>query len=410
MDKPGKFSTYQKLVILGLSCLLFTVVLDYMLLPALSGTLLAELQLSTEQFGLISSAYALSAGISALLASGFADRFERKSFLLVFYTGFLAGILLCAISPSFPFLLAARILTGAFGGMMASICFAIVADLFPVSQRGRVTGWIQMAFAASLVIGLPLSLFIASSFSWQMAYGLILSLGILALLMVLVLIRPLKNSSTSFSPPWEHLISNLKKPSYWTVYSANMLIVGGDVIFMTFNAAFLTNNLGLADSQLPYVYGAVGLTSLLAAPIFGKLADRFGKWPVFAFGTLLSTGAVLVYTAGVIQAFEWIILMHAGLYLGINARMVSATALATAVPKKSDRGAFLAIDSSIQQLAGGLAAAVAGFVIFQAADGNLLYYPQIGWLIAILMLLSAGLVLLVSNQVKADIRSKKIKS
>lgn len=407
MDNPGKFSAYQKLVILCLSCLLFTVVLDYMLLPALSGVLLTELQLSTKEFGLIASAYALCAGISALLASGYADRFDRKSFLLVFYTGFLAGILLCAISPSFPFLLSARVLTGAFGGVMASICFAMVADLFPLSQRGRVMGWIQMAFAASLVIGLPLSLFIASSFSWQMAYGLILSLGILALLMVLVLIRPLKNSSTSFSPPWEHLISNLKKPSYWTVYSANMLIVGGDVIFMTFNAAFLTNNLGLADSQLPFVYGAVGVSSLLAAPIFGKLADRFGKWPIFAYGTLLAIGVVLVYTAGVIQSFEWIILMHAGLYLGINARMVSATALATAVPKKPDRGAFLAIDSSIQQLAGGLAASLAGFVIFQAANGSLLHYAQIGWLMAILMLLSAALIFIVSIQVKRNSLSEE---
>ncbi|TDQ19472.1 putative MFS family arabinose efflux permease [Algoriphagus boseongensis] len=407
MDKPGKFSSYQKLVILGLACLLFTVVLDYMLLPALSGILLYELQLTTQQFGLITSAYALSAGISALLASGYADRFERKSFLLVFYGGFLFGILLCALSPSFPFLLAARVLTGAFGGVMASICFAMVADLFPLSQRGRVTGWIQMAFAASLVIGLPLSLFIASSFSWQMAYGLILSLGILALLMVVVLIRPLGDSETGFSTPWVHIISNLKKPTYWIVYSANLLIVGGDVIFMTFNAAFLTNNLGLDDSQLPYVYGAVGLTSLLAAPIFGKLADSFGKWPIFAFGTLLSIGAVVVYTAGVIQSFEWIILMHVGLYMGINARMVSATALTTAVPKKSDRGAFLAIDSSIQQVAGGLAAALAGLVIFQTENGSLLYYPQIGWLMAILMLLSSALIFLVSNQVKVNSKSEE---
>jgi predicted MFS family arabinose efflux permease len=321
---------------------------------------------------------------------------------MVFYTGFLAGIILCGLSPSFPILLGARIITGAFGGVIASISYAIVADIFSLSHRGRVMGWIQMAFAASLVFGLPLSLFIASSFSWQMAYGMIFSLGILALLLVVFLIRPLENPSSELSAPWNHIFSNLKKPSYWTVYGANILIVGGDVIFMTFNAAFLTNNLGLAESQLPYVYGAVGLTSLLAAPIFGKLADRFGKWHIFAFGTLLSISAVLVYTAGVIQPFEWIILMHVGLYLGINARMVSATALATAVPKKSDRGAFLAIDSSIQQLAGGLAAALAGWVIFQPADGILLHYPQIGWLITVLMLFSAVMIFFVNSQAKAN--------
>jgi predicted MFS family arabinose efflux permease len=407
MEKPERFSTYQKLVILGLSCLLFTVVLDYMLLPALSATLLAEIQLSTDEFGLIASAYALSAGISALLASGYADRFERKSFLLVFYSGFLIGIVICGLSPSFFILLIARIITGAFGGVMASICFAMVADLFSLSQRGRVMGWIQMAFAASLVMGLPLSLFIASSFSWQMAYAMIFCFGVLALLLITFLIRPLSNS-TELSPPWSHIFSNLRKSSYWTVYSANILIVGGDVIFMTFNAAFLTNNLGLSESQLPYVYGAIGITSLLAAPIFGKLADRFGKWSIFAFGTLLSVVAVLIYTAGAIQSFEWIILVHSFLYFGVNARMVSSTALATAVPKKSDRGAFLAIDSSVQQLAGGLAAALAGWVIFQDADGSLLHYPQIGWLITVLMIFSVGLVFLVDRQVKADSRLESV--
>ncbi|WP_209329766.1 MFS transporter [Lunatimonas salinarum] len=404
-EKEG-FTSYQKMVILGLAGLLFTVVLDYMLLPALSGTLLEQLQLSTDEFGLIASAYALSAGISALLASGYADRFERKSFLLVFYTGFLIGILLCAFSPSFPMLLTSRIITGAFGGVIASICFAMVADVFSLSQRGRVMGWIQMAFAPSLVMGLPLSLYIASSFSWKMAYGMIFSFGVLALLLVVFLIRPLENPASQFSAPWDHIISNLKRSSYWTVYGANILIVSGDVIFMTFNAAFLTNNLGLTDSQLPFVYGAVGVTSLVAAPIFGKLADRFGKWTVFAIGTLLSIATVVVYTAGAIQRFEWIIFVHVGLFFGVNARMVSATALATAVPKKSDRGAFLAIDTSIQQLAGGIAAAITGWVIFQGLDGILLNYPQIGWLMAILMLLSAGLVFLVSNQVKANPESE----
>lgn len=396
MREKEEFTSYQKLVILGLGSLLFTVVLDYMLLPALSSTLLDKLNLSTEEFGLVASAYAVSAGISAILASGFADRFDRKSFLIVFYSGFLMGIIFCALSPSFPMLLGARIITGAFGGMIASISYALVADLFTLEQRGQVMGWIQMAFAASLVIGLPLSLFLASSFSWQFSYGLIFGLGSLALLLVSFIIRPSKKHSTRLSSPWAHLFQSLRKSSYWTVFGANILIVGGDVIFMTFNAAYLTYNLGIEESELPWVYGAIGLTTLISAPVFGRISDRIGKWVVFSTGTLIAILAVLVYTWSNTASFEWIILLHVILYLGINARMVSLSALATAIPAASNRGAFMAIDSSIQQLAGGLAAAVAGWVIFQDADGRLLHYPQIGSLIAVLMVLSSVLVLLVN--------------
>lgn len=402
MAKKEAFSFYQVMVILGIGFLLFTVVLDYMLIPALSGTLLDQLQLSTKEFGLISSAYAVSAGISALLAAGFADRFERKSFLMVFYLGFLTGILCCAFSPSFPMLLGARILTGSFGGVIASICFAMVADLFSLSQRGRVMGWLQMAFAASLVAGLPISLWIADSYSWQQAYGVIFGIGFFSIFLVGFLIKPLKTPSSKVSSPWSHFFLNLKTPSYWIVYGANILIVGGDVIFMTFNAAFLTNNLGLSDSQLPYVYGAIGISSLVSAPITGKLADRWGKWTVFGVGTLISSSSVLIYTWGNAHTFEWIIVLHVILYLGINARMVSMTALATAVPKKSDRGAFMAIDSSIQQLAGGVAAAVAGMITFQTMDGTLLYYPQMGWLIVLLMMLSTLMAYFVNSQVKVN--------
>jgi hypothetical protein len=47
-------------------------------------------------------------------------------------------------------------------------------------------------------------------------------------------------------------------------------------------------------------------------------------------------------------------------------------------------------------------------VIFQAADGSLLFYAQIGWLMVGLMLLSAVFVFLVSNQVKANSESETV--
>ncbi|MCB0637234.1 MAG: MFS transporter, partial [Lewinella sp.] len=137
-------TAYQKLLIAALACLLFTIVLDFMLLSALSAILLPALQLSTRQFGWVASAYAFSAGVSALVASGYADRFDRRRFLLFFYGGFLLGVLLCALARSFELLLIARIVTGIFGGVVASICYAIITDLFAGHQRGRVMGFLQM--------------------------------------------------------------------------------------------------------------------------------------------------------------------------------------------------------------------------------------------------------------------------
>src|SRR5271170_3666487 len=100
----GSFSPYQKFVAAILAFLQFTVVLDFMILSPLGAQLMPALQITPNQFGLVVSTYAFSAGVSGFLAAGFADRFDRKKLLLVFYTGFLAGTLLCGLASSYHWL------------------------------------------------------------------------------------------------------------------------------------------------------------------------------------------------------------------------------------------------------------------------------------------------------------------
>src|SRR5204862_6247580 len=138
-----KFTKYQVLVIFLIAFTQFTVVLDFMVMSPLGDMLMKSMSLKTKQFGFAVSAYAFSAGISGLLTAGFADRFDRKKLLLFFYIGFIFGTLLCGLSHTYFMLLFARIITGLFGGVIGSISMAIVADLFPIEQRGRVMGFMQ---------------------------------------------------------------------------------------------------------------------------------------------------------------------------------------------------------------------------------------------------------------------------
>ncbi len=150
-----KFSSYEIFVILILTLTQFTVVLDFIVISPLGDLLMKSMNLSTTQFGLSVSAYAFSAGFSGLMTAGFADRFDRKKWLLFFYVGFIVGTLFCGLSHTYPMLLAARIFTGLFGGVIGSISMAIVSDLFPLEKRGRVFGFLQMGFGASQVLGIP---------------------------------------------------------------------------------------------------------------------------------------------------------------------------------------------------------------------------------------------------------------
>src|SRR3954464_5674429 len=160
------FTGYQQFVIAILAFLQFTIVLDFMILSPLGALLLQELHITTAQFGLVVSAYAFSAGASGLLAAGFADKFDRKKLLLFFYSGFVLGTLLCGIAPTYHFLFVARMVTGLFGGVIGSISFAIIADLFPFEARGKVMGFVMTAFSASQVLGIPLGLYLSNRWGW----------------------------------------------------------------------------------------------------------------------------------------------------------------------------------------------------------------------------------------------------
>ncbi|MCK7556424.1 MFS transporter [Chitinophaga sedimenti] len=173
--KQRIFSPYQVFIITILAFLQFTVVLDFMVMSPL-GTILMDktvLDLSPQHFSWVVSAYAISAGISGFLSASFADKFDRKKLLLVFYGGFVLGTLFCGLAPTFGYILAARIVTGVFGGVLSSISFAIITDLFPMQVRGRVMGFVQMAFSVSQIMGLPIGLWLATKFNWHAPFLMI---------------------------------------------------------------------------------------------------------------------------------------------------------------------------------------------------------------------------------------------
>ncbi len=162
MTEIKSFTPYQKFVVAMLAFLQFTIILDFMIISPLGAVLMPALKISPSQFGLVVSSYAFAAGASSMLAAGFADRFDRKKMLLFFYCGFLLGTLVCGLAPDYPLLVAARIVTGVFGGVIGSIVMAIMADLFAYEQRGRVMGFLQTAFGASQILGIPAGLYFSS--------------------------------------------------------------------------------------------------------------------------------------------------------------------------------------------------------------------------------------------------------
>lgn len=409
MEKKA-FTGYQKLVIALLAVTQFTVVLDFMVMSPLGDILMKSLDIVPKQFGLAVSSYAFSAGISGLLAAGFADKYDRKKLLLFFYVGFILGTLFCALAPTYELLVAARVITGLFGGVIGSIGMAIITDIFPIEQRGRVMGTVQMGFAASQVLGIPIGLYLANLWGWHAPFLMIVGLSVIIALAVMQGLKPvtkhleLKTEKNVF----EHFRHVLSTKNYQIAFGGTALLSVGGFLMMPFGSAFAINNLKITQEQLPMVFMVTGVSSIVIMPLVGRLSDKFDKFKVFAFGSIWAIIMTAVYTNLTPMPIWIIMILNILLFAGIMSRMVPATSLMTAIPQMQDRGAFMSINSSLQQIAGGIASIAAGLIVVQKDKFSPLeHYPTLGIISIVVILLCIWLVYRVNLIVKQKLGPKK---
>ena len=388
------FSGYQKIVVAMLAFLQFAVILDFMIMSPLGAVIMPALDIGPKEFGLVVSAYAFSAGISGLLTAGFADRYDRKKLLLFFYTGFILGTVWCGLAQSFESLVIARVVTGLFGGVIGSIVLAISTDLFAPAMRGRVMGLIQTAFAASQVLGIPISIYLSNHWNWHVPFMALAAFGLLGGLVVAWKMEPVNAhlGKPQEHSPWAHLYHTVKVPHHLLAFATTALLTTGGFMLMPFSSAYIVNNLGIDMAHLPTVYLVTGICTIFAGPMIGRVTDKRGKFPVFLFGTIVSMVTVVVYTHLGRIPLVALIVLNAIMFVGIFSRMIPFQALAASIPPPTQRGAFNAISASLQQLAGGIASVVAGHIVSQGADGRLEHFDVIGY---VMVATSLGSLMLV---------------
>jgi len=402
---PAKiaFSPYQKGVLALLAFLQFTVILDFMIISPLGAMLMPTLRITPAQFGLVVSVYAFSAGVSGLLAAGFADRYDRKKLLLLFYCGFVAGTLLCGVSHSYGFLLFARMITGVFAGVIGSTIFAIITDLFAFQLRGRVMGIIQTAFAASSVIGIPMGLYMSNRWGWNAPFILIVAVSVLVGAVMIRFLRPI-NAHLALQQdrtPLRHFVHTLSTPRYLQGFATTALLATGGFMLMPYMSAFSVHNLGISLVRLPLVYMITGVCSIIAGPLIGRASDTYGKFLVFCLGCVATIIMVVIYTHLGLTPISVVILVNCLLYIGVTSRMITASALISAVPQPADRGAYMSISSSIQQISGGIAAVLGGLIVTESASGALQHCDVLGYVLVGSTLITLAMMYLISRRIAA---------
>jgi predicted MFS family arabinose efflux permease len=176
----------------------------------------------------------------------------------------------------------------------------------------------------------------------------------------------------------------------------------GGFMLMPYSSAFSVHNLGLSFSQLPMIYTITGLCSIAAGPLIGRASDIYGKFRIFCFGCVATIIMALIYTNLGVTPIGLVIVINCLMFVGVSSRMISSSALTSAIPLPTDRGSYMSISSSVQQISGGIAAVVGGLIVSEAPSGFLEHFDIIGYVLVGTTLITLVMMYFVNQQVQAS--------
>ncbi|HEX2205166.1 MAG TPA: MFS transporter [Longimicrobium sp.] len=382
----------ERLLLAVLAAVQFAHVMDFVIIMPLGPQLMADFRISPREFGLIVSAYTFSAAATGLLAAFFLDRFDRKTALLALLTGFGIGTLLCAYAPTYGWLLGARVAAGAFGGVLSAVVFSVIGDQIPPERRGFAMGIVTSGFSAASVLGLPAGLYLAAHLGWHSPFVMLAAVTAAVVLFGALALPPMRGHlGRERGSPLAEVGALVREPRYLRAFSLSVVMMFAGFTMTPFLSPYLVSNVGIPQEALSLVYLCGGLLTLVTGPVVGRLADRHGHGRVFAAAALLSI-VPIVAVSNLPPLPLWMVLVVTSvMMMGFSGRMVPAMALITGSVEPARRGAFMSVNSAVQQGSAGLASLLAGMVVGGSEATGLTRIPVVGLIAAGCTLLSLPL-------------------
>ncbi len=382
----------ERALLILLSAVQFTHVLDFMVMLPLGPQLMRDLSISPKEFSALVSVYSLFSGIVGFFATGYIDRHERRSLLLVTYVGFIAGTVACALSHSATALAISRAVCGAFGGICGSMVMTVASDIVPPERRAAGLGLVTTSFSVSLAAGVPLGLYLATRINWEAPFWFVSALSVVNFGLILRFLPEMRGHihpthGSALAPLLEVLRdSNARRA----------LLFFGTLVFAHFTivpmlAPYLIANAGFPEDRLFLLYLVGGILSVVTTPWFGRLADTHGRPKVYA----ILVGIAVPVTLGITHAGHLpgvaVVALGASFFVFASGRFIPAQAICSLAVHPRRRGAFMSLNSCGRDLMAGITATLGGWLVKVGPDGKIDGYNRLGWIAVVAALVTVWL-------------------
>jgi predicted MFS family arabinose efflux permease len=245
-------------------------------------------------------------------------------------------------------------------------------------------GAVMSAFAAASILGVPLSLYLTNLFklNWHIPFLLIGSIAAVLVPLIILYIPSMKGhikKRATDAHILDALITVCKVPEQRSALIFSCLLMMGHFLIIPFINPYLEFNKGFSKDLTPMIYLVGGCASMVAALFLGRFSDRTGKLPVFSWSVILSLPMVFIITAMPGVHFSVVLVFFAFWFIVATGRAVTAQAMISEVVKAEQRGSFMSVNGSVQQLGSGMAALSAGAIVITEKSGKILHYNWVGY-------------------------------
>src|SRR6266566_1646208 len=197
-EQPRYSQRETLLTMIGVLLVMLLASLDQTIVSTAMPRIIADLQ-GFDRYTWVTTAYLLTSTVMVPIYGKLSDLFGRKVIFIIGVSLFLVGSALSGAAQSMNMLIAFRAFQGLGAGALLPIAIAVVGDLFTPRERGKWQGVTGAVFGISAIVGPTVGGWLTEYASWRWVFYVNLPIGIVALLVLIFLMPPLRRGATQVS-------------------------------------------------------------------------------------------------------------------------------------------------------------------------------------------------------------------
>ena len=254
-----------------------------------------DLNVTIGTAGQLITIYALVFAIAGPVLLSLTVKVERKKLYLVTLAVFFIGNIMTYFSPTFAFVMIARVITSMSAALLIVLSLTITARIVAAPLRAKALGYIVMGISSSLVLGVPLGILITNAFGWRSVFLGIAVLSIASFVLIFVFLEKVPMGQVQ---PLSEQIKALGNKKIVFAHLATMFMLAGHYTVYAYLTPFLEMNFSLNQYWISICYFLFGIAAVGGGALGGNLANWIGskKTILVIIGTFALVLFILPYS------------------------------------------------------------------------------------------------------------------